>query len=150
MKPTSADIEGPFYKKDAPFKSDLVDKPTLRVIGSVYNTNGELLNNAILDIWHADEKGAYDMEGFNFRGKVNVNADANYEFHTIVPGDYPLDDGEFRCSHLHIKVFAPGYKLLTTQLYFPDDPHNETDQWFDESRVIGYPEGVFDFVLEKL
>ena len=26
-----------------------------------------------------------------------------------------------------MKVSAPGYQLITTQLYFPGDPHNDDD-----------------------
>ena len=30
-------------------------------------------------------------------------------------------------AHIHIKVSAPGYQLVTQQLYFPGDPHNADD-----------------------
>jgi catechol 1,2-dioxygenase len=33
----------------------------------------------------------------------------------------------WRPAHLHLKVSAPGHELLTAQLYFPGDPHNEDD-----------------------
>jgi len=33
----------------------------------------------------------------------------------------------WRPAHLHLKLSAPGYELLTTQLYFPGDPHNADD-----------------------
>lgn len=33
----------------------------------------------------------------------------------------------WRPAHLHVKVSAPGHELLTAQLYFPGDPHNEDD-----------------------
>ena len=33
----------------------------------------------------------------------------------------------WRPAHLHVKVTAPGHELLTAQLYFPGDPHNEDD-----------------------
>src|SRR6187200_1764164 len=32
-----------------------------------------------------------------------------------------------RPAHMHVKVSAPGHELLTAQLYFPGDPHNDDD-----------------------
>lgn len=155
MDATKSDIEGPFYKADAPFRDTVVPEPTLIVGGWVYNTAGDKLLNAVVDYWHADADGNYDMDGFGHRGKVKVGPDGCYAFGTIIPGDYDISDPDspephdFRCAHIHVKVSAPGHKLLTTQLYFPDDKYNATDNWFDPSRVIHPPAGVFDFVLEK-
>ncbi len=155
MDPTPPDIEGPFYKADAPFRDKLVDDPNLSVEGIVYNTEGKKLHNAVVDYWQADANGSYDLVGFNFRGKVKANKHAHYKFETIIPGDYDISEPtdpephDFRCAHIHVKVSAPGHKTLTTQLYFPDDKYNKTDHWFDTRRVINPPTGVFDFVLEK-
>ena len=33
----------------------------------------------------------------------------------------------WRPAHLHLKVSAPDHELLTAQLYFPGDPHNQDD-----------------------
>ena len=33
----------------------------------------------------------------------------------------------WRPAHLHVKVSAPGHELLTAQLYFPGDEHNDDD-----------------------
>src|SRR3546814_20359894 len=33
----------------------------------------------------------------------------------------------WRPAHLHLKVSAPGYELIPTQLYFPGEPHNDHD-----------------------
>jgi catechol 1,2-dioxygenase len=33
----------------------------------------------------------------------------------------------WRPAHLHLKVSAPGHELLTAQLYFPGDAHNDDD-----------------------
>jgi hypothetical protein len=33
----------------------------------------------------------------------------------------------WRPAHLHMKVSAPGYQLITTQLYFPGDPRGGDD-----------------------
>lgn len=148
LKPTASDIEGPFYKAGAPFRERLAGYPELWVEGRVLNTDGKPLEGAVVDYWHADHDGKYDLDGYNFRGRTTTNKNGEYRFATIMPGDYEIGENEFRCAHVHVKVSSPGFKLLTTQLYFPDNPHNGTDQWFDPDRVIGYPRGTFDFVLE--
>lgn len=33
----------------------------------------------------------------------------------------------WRPAHLHLKVSAPGHELLTAQLHFPGDEHNDDD-----------------------
>lgn len=152
LQPTPSDIEGPFYKENAPFNNELHDFPSLFLTGKVLDIDGKLLLDAILDVWQADENGVYDNVGFNLRGKVKVDGNGEYKLTTIIPGDYQINDNppDFRCAHIHFKVSAKGYKLLTTQLYFPDDKYNATDHWFDPRRVIQHPNGVFDFVLEKV
>jgi protocatechuate 3,4-dioxygenase beta subunit len=153
LVPTSGDIEGPFYKAGAPFCYNLRTvedwaHPPLQLHGSVMAVDGTLLSEVVLDFWQADSKGVYDNDGFNFRGKVRSHKDGTYNLETIRPGDYQIDVNEFRCSHIHVKVKAPGFVPLTTQLYFSEDQYNATDHWFDKRRVIG-EDGRFDFVLAK-
>ena len=152
LAPTPTDIEGPFYKVGAPFKTSLLDPddtPNLHLNGRVYNTSGETLAGATLDFWQADASGTYDMVGFKFRGKVKTDANGSFSMATIVPGFYEIGPNEYRCAHVHAKVSADGYKLLTTQLYFEDDKYDATDGWFNPQMVIGVPDGVFNFVLDK-
>ena len=58
-----------------------------------------------------------------------------------------------RTRHFHVKVQAPGSPLLTTQLYFPNEPANLRDGLFQREllmRVAGAGDGLagrFDFVL---
>jgi protocatechuate 3,4-dioxygenase beta subunit len=150
LTPTFADIEGPYYKAGAPFKTELDPKATLKIHGKVFNIYRKEID-AVLDFWQADKDGNYDMVGFNYRGKVKTIGESGglYEINTIVPGDYQISPTEFRCAHIHVKVSSPGYKLLTTQLYFEDDKYNDTDEWYNPQNVIGRIDGVFNFVLEK-
>lgn len=158
LTPTTADIEGPFYKADSPHRSVLCDRPTLHLSGHVLDINGNAIRDILLDFWQANEAGEYDQNGFAFRGKQVADPHGHYRLATIRPGDYKIADDppDFRCAHIHVKVTANGFKPLTTQLYFPDDDHNATDHWFDASRVIQFGgtrvpgEGRFDFVLEPI
>ena len=156
LPPTDKDIEGPFYLPDAPFRNVLCDNPTLCLSGVVSDQHGQRISSVLLDFWQADANGKYDEKGFGFRGRQRASL-GSYSLSTVRPGDYDISDpGDpqphvFRCAHIHVKVSAPGFKPLTTQLYFPEDPFNATDKWFDQRRLIRYVgnEGRFDFVLEQ-
>ena len=56
-----------------------------------------------------------------------------------------------RARHIHVKVQAPGRRVLTTQLYFANDPGNARDSLYRVELVMKTPrpgEGAFDFVVE--
>jgi protocatechuate 3,4-dioxygenase beta subunit len=59
-----------------------------------------------------------------------------------------------RTRHYHVKVQAPGSRLLTTQLYFPDESANRRDGLFQQALLMRVasagegPAGRFDFVLD--
>ncbi len=152
LPPTSGDILGPYYKADAPFTHLLTSLPTFELSGHVTDQHGAPLP-AVLDFWQADPEGHYDNAGYQFRGKVSCDSKGTYNVATAKPGDYKISPTESRCAHLHVKVTAPGMKELTTQLYFPGSPHNDTDHWFDPARVLrctsrSGDRWLFDFVLE--
>jgi protocatechuate 3,4-dioxygenase beta subunit len=124
---TPANGLGPFYKTGAP-QSDRLSRPgdpglPLAVSGAVYDTRGNTLPGATLDIWQADAFGKYDATGFHYRGKFLAGQSGAYSFETSMPGHYP----ERVCQHIHYKVSAPGHKTLVTQLYFATDPVFEGD-----------------------
>src|SRR5690349_15271867 len=61
LKPTPRNEVGPFYKKHAPLRTLLrapedVGMP-LSISGRVFNTRGELLRDAVIEVWHADHFG---------------------------------------------------------------------------------------------
>lgn len=162
LEPTSPDITGPFYLPDAPFRNRLCTIENLILKGVVKDQHGDPIRDAVLDFWQANKDGAYDEKGFGFRGKQQVDGTdiepGGYELYTIKPGNYEIGvkDGkkEVRCSHIHVIVSAPGFRTLTTQLYFPDDPFNATDRWFDPKRVVHAGaldpvERFFNFVLAR-
>jgi protocatechuate 3,4-dioxygenase beta subunit len=155
---TEANIEGPFYKEGAPSRMVLVDADTpgtrITVSGRVLAADGcTPLAGATLDVWQADASGAYDNDGFRLRGVLETAGDGSYEIVTIVPGHY-LNGDRYRPAHIHVKASAPGHQLLTTQLYFADDPYNEGDPYIRDSLIMAPSENAdgslaatFDFVL---
>jgi len=151
--PTPRQGEGPFFKPRSPERADLREPGTagrpLELVGLVLTRRCRPVAGALVDLWHADEKGEYDNSGFRYRGHVFTGADGAFGFRTIVPADY-----SGRVRHYHVKVQAPGGRLLTTQLYFPNLPANRSDGMFRREllmRVTQAGDGLsarFDFVLD--
>ncbi|AIY16442.1 catechol 1,2-dioxygenase [Pimelobacter simplex] len=146
-------IEGPYYVPGAPEQGA---KGTIEMregeagtplawTGTVTSTDGTPLDGALVELWHADSDGFYSqfapgIPEWNLRGNFRVGADGAFEIHTIQPAPYQIPtDGScgkliaaagwhaWRPAHLHVKVSAPGHELLTAQLYFPGDEHNDDD-----------------------
>lgn len=150
---TLTQTAGPFYTPNTPERASLIEEgmsgTVLVVSGRVLRTDCQPLANAIVDFWHADPAGAYDNEGFLFRGHQFTDEQGNYQLETIMPGLYPG-----RTRHIHVRVQGQDTDLLTTQLYFPDDEENQADGIFHESLVVEIEhttaertEASFDFVL---
>ncbi len=57
--------------------------------------------------------------------------------HTIVPGLYPG-----RTRHIHVKVQASNDPILTTQLYFPNEPRNDEDRIFNDKLIMSIRENA--------
>ena len=149
---TSSQTEGPFFKTNTPLRVSLVEAqskaPRLIVTGQVLSARCQPVANALLDFWHADEDGEYDNRGFRYRGHQFTDAQGSYRLQTIIPAECPG-----RTRHIHVKVQAPGKRVLTTQLYFRDEPGNRRDGLYSpvlEMRMAGKGagEGTFDFVVE--
>jgi len=149
---TPSQTPGPFYTPDSPRRSSLVEPGSraerLVVAGLVLSPRCAPVANALLDFWHCDEAGHYDNRGFRYRGHFFTDAKGRYRLETIVPGEYPG-----RTRHIHVKVQAPGGRILTTQLYFPDEPRNRSDWIYrpeltmQVSRKMGRRAARFDFVV---
>jgi catechol 1,2-dioxygenase len=127
--PTSSDIPGPFYIGGAPWRTRLAGSAEkgarLRIHGTVFASDCRTpLTGALLDVWHADADGSYHgaNEQYRLRGQVLTDSRGRYDFETIRPGHYRLDEG-WRPAHIHFTVSSPGHGPLTTQLYFRGDPY---------------------------
>ncbi|NNG37728.1 catechol 1,2-dioxygenase [Flexivirga sp. ID2601S] len=144
-------IEGPYYVPNSP---DAVDNTIpmrdgesgtpLTWNGTITSTDGTPLQGKI-ELWHADADGFYSqfapgLPEWNLRATFHANPQGEFEIHSIQPAPYQIPtDGScgkliaaagwhaWRPAHLHVKVSAPGHELLTAQLYFPGDPHNDDD-----------------------
>ena len=150
--PTPSQTEGPFYKPGSPERTSLRESgfagTPLTVAGYVFSTTCKPIAHAWLDFWHADSNGNYDNTGFRLRGHQYTDKQGRYSLETIVPGEYPG-----RTRHIHVKVQAPGQSVLTTQLYFPGEPRNDSDGIFSPELLMHVQNtsngqlATFNFVL---
>jgi protocatechuate 3,4-dioxygenase beta subunit len=122
-----------------------MDGTPLLLTGTVLATDCTPISGALLDFWHADDAGEYDNEGYRLRGHQFTDTNGAYRLKTLVPGLYTG-----RTRHIHVKVQRRGGSVLTTQLYFPGEPANESDSIFDAALVMSASRSGrarFDFVL---
>ncbi|MDQ1231811.1 dioxygenase [Sphingomonas sp. SORGH_AS_0879] len=151
---TPRTIEGPLYVEGAPLvdnDANLTDDPddtsTLYMAGRVTGPDGEPVRQAILHVWHANSKGFYshfdpthEQTPFNNRRRIRLGDDGRYAFHSKMPNGYSVPPGGAsdqlmqvlgrhgnRPAHVHFFIEAPGYRQLTTQINFGDDPFAADD-----------------------
>ncbi len=169
--PTTLDFygQGPFYTENPPMiEGNQLAGPNeagqkMIISGRIHNLEcNEFIPNTVIDVWHANDAGQYDNQGYNLRGYTTSNDQGFYLFETIKPGKY-LNGNTFRPSHIHIKITPPGFNELTTQIYFegdtsiPGDPAaSKTSGIYDATnRIItlnedmdGTLHGTFDVVID--
>lgn len=149
---TPSQTEGPYYKANTPERASLlppgVGGSKIILTGYVLTRDCKPIAGAWLDFWQANDKGEYDNSGYMLRGHQFTDANGRYMLETIVPGLYPG-----RTRHIHVKVQAPNQPILTTQLYFPEEQHNNTDSIYNPKLLVTWqatPEGkiaFYSFVL---
>lgn len=151
---TESTVLGPFYRSGAPVRAmgehigRPEDGPATLIRGQVTGADGQPLGDATVDVWQADDHGAYDTEDpgqppFNLRGVFVTGPDGRYEFRTARPASYPIPtDGpvgellrrtgrnHMRAAHIHAIVSAPGHRSVTTHIFVPDNPYLDSDAVF--------------------
>jgi catechol 1,2-dioxygenase len=171
-------VDGDLGKtNDVNLSDDHDDTETLTMSGKVSGLDGEPVKDAVLHVWHANSKGFYshfDPTGaqspFNNRRRIKLGSDGRYAFRSKMPRGYSCPPGGAteklmellgrhgdRPAHVHFFVEAPGYRTLTTQINFGDDPHAMDDFAFGTregllpipDRSAGNPTIEFDFVMQR-
>ena len=152
---TQSTVLGPFHMTESPRRDlgdtiDLVGESEPCVVtGQVVSTDGTPLPGAVLDVWQANDHGAYDVQepdkqpAGNGRGLFAAGADGQFWFRTIVPSYYPIPtDGPvgellaatrrhpYRPAHIHFIVSADGYQPLTTHIFVDGTPYIDSDAVF--------------------
>jgi hydroxyquinol 1,2-dioxygenase len=151
---TQTTVLGPFYVSnppELPLGSDLsggLQGEPLYVEGSVSSSDGRRIANAIVDIWHSDDEGFYDMQRPELseaalRGRFRSDAQGCFRFWSIMPRFYPIpEDGPvgqmltatarhpYRPAHVHFMISAPGHDTLVTHVFAADSPYLDSDAVF--------------------
>ena len=135
---TPSQTVGPFFH-DALLdrdRSELVspDHPkAIRIEGTVYDGDGEVVPDAMVEIWQANRAGRYNHpaddredlpldEDFSGFGRSGTGAGGEFSFVTVKPGPVPGANGQMQAPHLMVSVFGRGLlKRLVTRIYFPDE-----------------------------
>jgi catechol 1,2-dioxygenase len=181
---TPRTIEGPLYVEGAPLvegnvnlSDDADDTGTLYMTGEIKGPDGQAVDHAILHVWHANSQGFYshfdptrEQTPFNNRRRIKLGSDGRYAFHSKAPNGYSVPPGGAadrlmaalgrhgnRPAHVHFFVEAPGYRTLTTQINFGDDPFAADDFAFaTREGLLPVPNRqgdsayiAFDFTLQK-
>jgi protocatechuate 3,4-dioxygenase beta subunit len=152
---TVAQTEGPYFTPNSPERSSLIEAgmagTRIVVSGLVLSPGCQPVARALLDFWHADDAGEYDNVGYRLRGHIFSDDQGRFSLETIVPGLYPG-----RTRHFHVKVQAANGPILTTQLYFPGEPGNDSDGIYSPELLMdvqdapdGSKAGTYTFVIEN-
>ncbi|MGD7002026.1 catechol 1,2-dioxygenase [Corynebacterium halotolerans] len=151
---TKGSIEGPYYVENAPELPAECEMPMrdkdkaatpLFFQGQVTDVDGNGLGGATVELWHADEDGYYSqfapgIPEWNLRGTIVTDEEGRYNIKTLQPAPYQIPtDGPtgwfiesygghpWRPAHLHLRVKSPGYREITTQLYFQGGDYTDND-----------------------
>jgi protocatechuate 3,4-dioxygenase, alpha subunit len=137
-EPTPSQTIGPFFH-DALLDrnySELVspDHPeAIEIRGTIYDGAGEVVPDAMVEIWQASREGRYDRptddrddlyldEGFSGFGRSGTDGGGEFSFLTVKPGPVPDPGGQIQAPHVMVSIFARGLlKRLVTRIYFPDE-----------------------------
>jgi hydroxyquinol 1,2-dioxygenase len=160
---TPATVLGPFHIDGSPeleYGADMSDGlpgTPLYVHGTVRDLDGKLVGGAVLDVWQADEDGAYEaqlpVDEARLRAKYTAGEDGGYCIRTIAPKGYsiPMDGpvgdlirqteiSHFRPAHVHFLLNVPGFRPLITHLFEEGAEFLDSDVVFGTKQelVVGY------------
>lgn len=136
--PTPSQTVGPFFH-DALLdedRSELVSPEhpeIIKIDGTVYDGAGEVVPDAMVEIWQANWAGRYNHpaderedlpldENFSGFGRSKTVDGGRFSFTTVKPGPVPGPNGRMQAPHTMVSVFARGLlKRVVTRIYFPDE-----------------------------
>jgi hydroxyquinol 1,2-dioxygenase len=149
---TETTVLGPFYVQGPPELAAGADISAgmrgqrLFVDGTVQAIDGTPLSDAVVDVWHADAEGYYDVQlPGDLAGRARFRTDEAGRFHfwTVRPAAYPIPhDGPvgdmlaaqgrhpYRPAHVHFMISAPGHETLVTPVFAAGDEYLDTDVVF--------------------
>jgi hydroxyquinol 1,2-dioxygenase len=166
---TEQTVFGPFHRLNAPefgpwgdISEGVEGKPCFITV-TVRDAQGRPVKGAVVDVWHSDDVGFYDVQrqewggAMKLRGVFHPDATGTVKVRTIVPKYYPVPtDGPvgqllkasarhpMRPAHVHFMVQAPGYDRLVTHVFVNGDKYLDSDAVFGVRSSL-----IRDFVKHK-
>ena len=149
---TETTVLGPFYVEGPPefpcgadISGGMAGQP-LFVDGTVATLEGTPIAGAVVDVWHADAEGGYDVQrpgDLAGRARLRTDAAGRFHFRTTRPSSYPVPhDGPvgqmleaqgrhpYRPAHVHFMIAAPGHETLVTHVFADGDEYLDSDVVF--------------------
>jgi len=151
---TETTVLGPFHRENPPVLADGADiapgmqGERLEVAVRVADAEGQPVEGAQVDVWHASPEGHYDSqigngEEHSMRGRFRSGADGMVRFATIAPASYPVPHdgpagrvldamgrGPMRPAHVHFWIKRDGYRDLITHVFAAGDRYLHEDAVF--------------------
>lgn len=136
---TPSQTVGPFLAITLPWADgpDVVPAGTpgtVRIVGRLYDGNGEVVPDGLVETWQADAAGGFahpddprgpavgSPAGFRGFGRSATADDGGWQIVTVKPGALPAPDGRREAPHIDVSVFARGLlDRVVTRIYFPDE-----------------------------
>jgi hydroxyquinol 1,2-dioxygenase len=120
------------------------------VTATVTDLEGKTLADAMVDVWHSDADGFYDVQDPNWtpettklRAIFRTDAKGQVSFRTVQPCAYPIPtDGPvgemltatkrhpMRPGHIHFLIESPGFDPLITHIFVDGDEYLDSDAVF--------------------
>jgi catechol 1,2-dioxygenase len=134
--PTTTDILGPYYRPDAPIRTNINPQgytgELLHLRGAIFEYDGKTpFQNCLIEVWQCDHNQVYDntSDEYRYRGSQKTARDGQYHFITAQPVPYPAASNSniYRPAHIHMRLSGEKQQDLITQIYFKGDPNIEHD-----------------------
>ena len=143
-KQTPSQTVGPFYAIGLTrqpmnvMATDSTPGERIRIEGQVFDGDGAVIPDAMVEIWQANAYGRYNHPDdkqekpldttFTGWGRSGTDANCFYSFETIKPGPVPGQDDSVQAPHINVVIFARGMLVHAyTRLYFEDEASNAND-----------------------
>lgn len=153
LRATTWQTVGPFFNIGLAwlYREDLaganVSGERIEISGRVLDGDGNIVPDAVLELWQANSHGKYahpedDQNkplnpGFSGFGRIATDDQGRFHFTTVKPGQVPAPDppgksaaawAPLQAPHINVSICTRGLlRRLVTRIYFPDEAANSTD-----------------------
>ena len=105
---------------EIPFKNKN-DASMITIEGTVYDGNGNALDDVMLETWQSDENGQF-LGDNGFARFIPNNITKKFKLFTVKPGQVENHDGKNQSPHICLSISSRGLNMsLNTRIYFEGD-----------------------------